>query len=123
LMQVKSVPAGTRCGYNLTHEFTRDSRVGLVPIGYGDGYFRCFSNRATMRVGGRDVPVCGRVSMDQTLLDLTDVPSAVVGDEVEILSNDPAAPHSAEHLARLAGTIVHEVVTRIGPRVRRILVE
>jgi alanine racemase len=123
LMQVKTVPARTRCGYGLTHEFSRDSRVGLVPIGYGDGYFRCWSNRAFMRVRERDVPVCGRVSMDQTIVDLTDAPEANVGDEVEILSNDPQAPHSVEGLARLASTIPHEVTTRLGSRIRRVCVE
>ena len=123
LMQVKSVPAGTRCGYGLTHEFTRHSRVGLVPVGYGDGYLRCLGNRATMRIRWRDVPVCGRVSMDQTIVDLTDLPEATVGDEVEILSSNPDAPHSVENIARLAGTIPYEIVTRLGRRARRVLVE
>ena len=123
LMQVKHVPAGSRCGYGLIHTFQRDSRVGLVPIGYADGYLRCLSNRATMRVRGCDVPVRGRVSMDQVILDLTDVPQAAVGDAVEIFSPDPAAPHSVENLARLAGTIPYEIISRLGRRVRRVLTD
>lgn len=123
LMQCKAVPAGTKCGYGLTHEFSRDSRVGLVPVGYGDGYLRAFSNQATMRIRGRVVPVCGRVSMDQTVIDLTDVPEARVGDEVEIISNDPAAPNSMEHLASLAGALPYEIMCGLGRRVRRFLVE
>lgn len=123
LMQIKPLPAGSPCGYGLTHTFRRDSLVGLVSIGYADGYFRCLSNRASVRVAGRDVPLCGRVSMDQTIVDLTDVPSARVGDEVEIFSADPAAPHSVENLARLAGTIPHEVTCRLGGRVKKVLVE
>jgi alanine racemase len=122
LMQIKSVPAGSRCGYGLTYTFPRDSRVGLVPVGYADGYLRGFSSRTTMRVAGRDVPVCGRVSMDQVILDLSDTPAAQVGDEVEIISTDPAAPHSVENLARLAGTIPYEITCRLGRRVRRVLV-
>jgi len=123
LMQVKEVRAGAGCGYGLTHTFQRDGRIGLVPVGYADGYLRSLSNKATMRVAGRDVPVVGRVSMDQTTIDLTDVPRARVGDEVEIISNDPAAPHSVENLARLAGTIPYELITGIGPRARRVVVE
>ena len=123
LMQIKHLPAGSRCGYRLTHTFTRASRVGLVPVGYADGYLRSFSNRATMRVAGRDVPVCGRVSMDQVIVDLTDCPAAKVGGEVEIISPDPRAPHSVENLARLAGTIPYEITCRLGRRVRRVLVD
>ena len=123
LMQVKDVAARSRCGYGLTYTFQRDSRVGLVPMGYADGYLRCLSNKATMRVRNRDVPIRGRVSMDQIIIDLTDVTEAKPGDMVEIISADPTAPHSAENLARLAGTISYEIVSRIGPRARRVLVD
>ena len=122
LMQVKHVPAGSRCGYGLTHTFDRPTRLGLVPVGYGDGYLRCLSNQAMMKVRGRHVPVRGKVSMDQVIIDLTEVPQAQVGDEVEIFSNDPAAPNSVENLARLAGTIPYELTCRLGRRVRRTLV-
>jgi alanine racemase len=124
LMQVKTVPAGTAVGYGLTCRFDRETRVGLVPVGYGDGYLRSLSGRgATMRIRGCDAPVCGRISMDQTVIDLTDVPAAEVGDEVEILSPDPGAPHSAAALAALAGTIPYELLCRLGDRVRRRLVD
>ncbi len=123
LMQIKEMPAGSRCGYGLTFAFSRDSRIGLVPIGYGDGYFRSLSNKAQMRIRGRYVPIRGRVSMDQIIIDLTDVPGATVGDEVEIISSDPAAPNSVENLARLAETIPYEITCRLGKRVRRVLVE
>jgi len=123
LMQIKPVPAGSRCGYGLTYEFPRDGRVALAPVGYGDGYLRCLSNRSTVRVRGADVPVRGRVSMDQLILDVTDCPAAEVGDEVEIFSPNPADPHSVENLARLAGTVPYEVTCRLGGRVRRILVD
>lgn len=123
MMQVKSVPAGSRCGYGMTYTCMRDSRVGLVPVGYADGYPRCLSNRGTVRVRGRDVPILGRVAMDQVIVDVTDVPGATVGDEVEIISSDPEAPHSVESLARLAGTIPYEITCRLGERVRRLAVE
>jgi len=120
LMQVKDVQPGDRVGYGLTWEFARPGRIGLVPVGYADGYLRCQSNRAVMGVRGCDAPVRGRVSMDQTIIDLTEVPTARVGDEVEIISPAPAAPNSVENLARLADTIPQEITTRLGCRVRRV---
>lgn len=123
LLQVKTLPGGSRCGYGLTHEFDRDTPVGLVSIGYNDGYLRCLSSRASMGIRGREAPVCGRVSMDQTIVDLSHVPGAAVGDEVEIVSPEAASPHSAENLARLAGTIPYEITCRMGSggRVGRVL--
>ncbi len=123
LMLTKEVPAGTGCSYGLEYTFERPSRVGLVPVGYGDGYLFALSNRATVRVRGRDAPVRGRVTMDQIVVDLTELPEAGVGDEVEIVSARPGDPHSVQSLARLAGTIPYELVTGLGPRVRRVLVD
>ena len=123
LMQIKAVAAGTRCGYGLTYTFDRPGVVGLVPVGYGDGYFRCLSNRATMRVRGVDAAIRGRVSMDQTIVDLGGCPDAAIGDEVEIISPRPDDPHSVENLAKLAGTIPYEITTSLGRRVRRVLAD
>ena len=124
LLLVKPVPADSRCGYGLTYRFDRPSRIGVVPVGYGDGYLRSLSNRTVMRLAGRDVPVRGRVSMDQTIIDLTDSPDAQVGDEVEVISNDATAPNSVENLARLAGTIPYEITCGLSKRrVRRVRVD
>jgi len=123
LMQVKTVPAGTKCGYGLTFQSQRETRLGLVPIGYGDGYLRSNGNRAIMRINGQNAPVIGRVSMDQTILDITDLPTAKLTDEVEIISPDPEAPNSVENLARLNDTIPHEITTRLGSRIQRVLVD
>ena len=123
LAHVTCVRAGCGCGHALAYTFARDGRGGLVPVGYGDGYPRSLSNKACMRVAGKDAPVRGQVSMDQTIIDLTDIPSAKVGDEVEVISSDPLAPNSVESLARLAGTIPYEITSRMGPRVDRVPVE
>lgn len=123
LVQIKQVPAGRGVGYGLTCKLGRPSTLGLVPIGYADGYMRSLSNRTTMRVAGRDVPALGRVSMDQVVIDLTDVPEARVGQRVEIISPDPATPHSLENLARIADTIPQEIVCSLGHRVKRVLVD
>ncbi len=123
LIAVKHLAKGSRSGYGLTHEYTRDSRVGIVPIGYGDGYFRNLSDQAVVRINGKDAPVCGRVSMDQMTVDVTDIPDAKVGDRVEIISSDPQALNSVENLARLAGTIPYEITCHLGHNIRHVLVD
>jgi alanine racemase len=120
LTQVKEVPAGSRVGYGLTHRFETSARIGLVPIGYADGYRRNLSNQAVMRVHDKFARVLGRVCMDQTIIDLSELPQAKVGDEVEIASSLTDAPNSVENLARLAGTIPQEITCGFGTRVRRI---
>lgn len=124
LMQIKDVAEGSASGYGLTYTFETNTRIGLLPVGYGDGYLRCLSNRSAVSIRGRMAPVRGRVSMDQIVVDLAGIPEAELGDEVEIISRDPAAPHSAESLAGLADTIPYEILTAVGTaRVRRVLVE
>lgn len=123
LIAVKHMPKGSRSGYGLTHEFSRDSRVGIVPIGYGDGYFRSLSNKAVVRIHGRVAAVCGRISMDQMTIDVTDIPDAKVGAEVEVISPDPHAPNCVENLARLAGTIPYEITCHLGHNMRHELVD
>lgn len=123
LINIRDVPAGTGVGYGQTWHAPRDSRIGLVPVGYADGYARCFSNRAVMMVQGRAAPVVGRVSMDLTTIDLTDHPHATVGEEVTMLDSDPLSPASVYELARLAETIPYEILCNIGPRIHRVAVE
>jgi alanine racemase len=123
LLAVRDVLQGESVGYGQTWRAKRHTRLGLVAIGYADGYPRCYSNQAGMLVDGQFAPVVGRVSMDLTVLDLTDVPSARPGDEVIILDSDPLSPVSAYRLAEWAGTIPYEVFCRIGTRVKRVSLE
>ncbi len=123
LIAVKHMRKGSYSGYGLTHQYDRDSRVGVVPIGYGDGYFRCLSNRAVVRINGMDAPVRGRVSMDQMTVDVTDIPDVKVGDVVEVISSDPSAPNCVENLARLADTIPYEITCHLGHNMRHVLVD
>ena len=123
LIAIKHIPKGGRSGYGLTYEYTRDSRVGIVPVGYGDGYLCSFSSTAVVRINGAEAPVCGRVSMDQITVDLTDIPSAQVGDKVEVVSADPTAPNSVENLARLAGTVPYEITCGLGSYIHHVLVD
>ena len=121
LISIKDVRKGCGVGYGQTWQAPRDTRIGLVPVGYADGYLRSFSNRAMMMVHGKAAPVVGRVSMDLTTIDLSNIP-ATVGDEVTILDNDPLSPASVYELARCADTIPYEILCRIGPRVHRVAV-
>ncbi|HNX25954.1 MAG TPA: alanine racemase [Phycisphaerae bacterium] len=124
IMHTSAVPAGSKCGYGCTYVCKRDTLIGLVPIGYADGYLRQFSNRASMIVRGQVVPVIGRVSMDQTILDLTDVSGAAAGDEAIIISNIASDKNSVERLAVIGDTIPQVVTSNLNPiRIRRVLTD
>jgi len=123
LIAIRDVPAGCAVGYGHTWTADRPTRLGLLPIGYADGYPRSLSNRGTMIAGGQPAPVVGRISMDLTVIDLRNAPQAVVGDEVTVMDNDPLSPASVYRIAELAGTIPYEIFCHIGRRVRRVAVD
>ncbi|MGH7214203.1 MAG: alanine racemase [Tepidisphaeraceae bacterium] len=123
LVQINDVRKGTPVGYGQTWHAPRDTRIGLVPVGYADGYPRLCSNQSSMIVHGKPAQVVGRVSMDLTTIDLGGIPQANVGDEVTVLDSDPLSPASAYQLAELAHTIPYELFCRIGPRVHRVAVD
>ncbi len=120
IMLLKTVPAGARLGYGGTFETTRESLIATVPIGYNDGYSRALSNRGQVIVRGQFAPVSGRVSMDLTLLDVTDVDGVTVNDQVTLLGRQGENAISAEDLAALAGTISYEITCGISDRVPRV---
>lgn len=120
ILLMRDVRQGTGVGYGQTWHAPRNSRLGMVPIGYADGYLRELSNRAVMMVHGQPAPVVGTVSMDMTMIDLTQIHDALPGDEVTILDDDPASPASVYRLARQANTIPYEVFCRIGSRIHRV---
>lgn len=119
LLAVKDVPAGTSIGYNRTFVADRQLRVGLVPAGYADGVPRSHSNRAVALVAGARLPVVGRVSMDQCVVDLTENPWASPGNVVTLFGRDAFGEIPLEEYAAWSDTIVHEALCRIGPRVPR----
>jgi alanine racemase len=123
LISIREIPAGTQVGYGQTWTSPRPTRLGLVPIGYADGYPRLLSNCGTMMVAGQPAPVAGRVSMDLTVIDLQNAPQAMIGDDVTILDDDPISPASVYRIAELAGTIPYEILCRIGSRIRRVPAE
>lgn len=117
LVAVRSLAAGEGVSYGLTWVAPTDTVVGLVPLGYGDGVPRHASSAAEAWVGGRRVPVRGRVCMDQLVVELGPDAGDGVGDEVVLFGSGPAP--TAEEWAEVCGTIGYEIVTRIGPRVPR----
>ena len=113
---VRTLPAGHGVSYGRDYITTRPTRVATVGIGYGDGFPRSLSgNGAEVFIRGRRFPIIGRITMDQTMIDLTDAPEIHEGEEVELFGpNLPVA-----ELAAKAGTIVWEILTGITPRVVR----
>jgi alanine racemase len=121
ITQIRSIPAGHSVSYGRSYITKRETVAALVPLGYADGYRRCFSNRAVMKAGEQAVPVIGRVCMDQVILDVTDVQNLHLGQMVTVLDNDHDSPCSAYALADLADTICYEILTFIHAHVNRIV--
>lgn len=120
IVHVKRVNAGESIGYGCTFIAPRDMLVATAAVGYGDGYHRAVSNRGAMLVHGRRAPIVGRVCMDQTMLDVTDIPGVQVGDETVILGCQGGERIDAVELASWAGTISYEVLLAVTARVPRV---
>lgn len=118
LAQVKRIPAGAKVSYGQTWTAPRETTVGLVPLGYGEGIPVAASNAAEVLVGGSRAPLVGRVCMDQFVVDLGER-SASPGDEVVLLGPGHDGEPTAEDWAVASGTIAYEVVTRLGGRIVR----
>ena len=123
IAQIKRVPKGETLGYSRTFTTERDSVIATVPIGYQDGYRRSLSNRGRAIVNNQYVPVVGRVSMDWTILDATDLRSINVNDEVILIGESGKLKVNAEELARITETISYEITCGINRRVNKIYVE
>lgn len=115
VIQVRTVPAGTGLGYGQTFITDRLTRLAVLPVGYEDGYLRRLSNRAAVLVNGRRAPVVGRVSMNLTLADVTDIPGEVRrGDEVVLLGRQGDEMIGADEIAAWMETISYEVLCLFG---------
>ncbi|MCC6177822.1 MAG: alanine racemase [Chloroflexi bacterium] len=119
LLHVQDAEPGTTVGYGRTFTVERPMRLGLVPAGYADGVPRSHSNHASALLRSQRVRLVGRVSMDQCMVDVTDVPGAAAGDEVTLFGTDGRERLALEEYAAWSDTIVHEVLCRVGVRVPR----
>lgn len=122
LVQVRDMPAGATISYARACTLTRPTRVGVVPVGYGHGYSWLLSGKGHMLVGGRRVPILGRVTMDLTMVDVTDVPGVAVGDEVVLFGEQDGATLPVEEVAAGSETLPYEILCTIGKRVTRLYV-
>jgi alanine racemase len=127
LAQVQPAAAGQTVGYQRTHRLDRPSRLGLVPVGYADGYPLSLSGRSCVRLLPPsperqviDAPVLGLVNMDQLVIDVTDCPWAREGLTVELIGSDPSAPNSLPRLAQLAQASCYELMCRMSPKLPRV---
>ena len=123
LLAIRDVPSGTPISYGRSYITKRQSRIGVIAMGYADGYFRSFSNSAEMLVRGKRVPVVGRVCMDLTMVDLTDVSEAEENDEIIILGGQGIESITADELALKANTLSYEILTTLGSRSKKTYVE
>jgi alanine racemase len=120
ILQLKQVPVGSSISYGQTFITQRESLIATLPIGYADGYPRLLSNRGEVLVSGKRAPVAGRVCMDLTMIDVTDIEKIQPGDEVVLLGRQGDAEISADEMAAWANTISYEILTSISSRVPRI---
>jgi alanine racemase len=114
VIQVKELGPGTGISYGHTFVTRRKSRIAVLPVGYADGYLRKLSNRAQVLIGGRRAPVCGRVCMNATMVDTTDLPPVHAGDEVVLLGKQGEATITADEIAEWMETISYEVLCLFG---------
>jgi alanine racemase len=112
IMQVRDLQAGDSVGYNATYVAPAAMRVGVIALGYADGYLRCWSGRGRMLHRGAALPVLGRVSMDMTVIDLTAAPSIAEGDWVEV-------DYSLPEAAAASGLSQYELLTLLADRFAR----
>jgi alanine racemase len=120
IIHLKAVPAGTCISYGMTYRTPAATVIATIPTGYADGYRRLLSSKGEMLVGGRRVPVVGRVCMDLSMLDVGAVPSPHVEDDVVIFGRQGDEAITADDLARALGTINYEVVCDLTQRVERV---
>jgi alanine racemase len=121
IVQLKRIANGKSVSYGRSFIARRDSLIGIVPLGYADGYRRCFSNRASVKIGSHVVPVVGRVCMDQILVDVTDVPAVSLGQMVTVIDDQQDSPCGAYKLAEFADTICYEILTLVHAHVKRVV--
>jgi alanine racemase len=123
ITSIQEFPPGSTLGYNRTFTAKRKVRIGIVPFGYDDGLPWGLSGKGEVLVEGRRAPIVGRISMDQMQVDITDLRGIETGAEVLLYGTHNGHTLRPEEAAKNAGTIAHELLTRLGDRVHRIYVE
>ena len=123
ITHIKTLPAGREISYGGTYKTEKDTVVATVSVGYADGYPRCLSNSGRVIVCGKYAPILGRVTMDQIMIDITDIPEAEIEDEVVLVGAQGDAVLTMEEVSEAAYSFNYELPCRISPRVRRIFIK
>lgn len=122
VVQVNNLPAGDAVGYGLSYRTKQDSVFALLPLGYADGLSRALSNRGWVLLHGQRAPIAGRVSMDQTLVDVTDIPGVAVGDTAVLIGEQDGQRITAWEVGLAMGSIAYEALVSLGVRLPRVYV-
>ncbi len=117
---VKTLPAGYGISYGATYVTPDERRIATIPVGYGDGYARSLSNKGDVLIRGRRAPICGRVCMDQFMVDVTDIPDVCVGDKVTLIGTDGEEHITLEELGEKSGRFNYEFACDLGKRIPRV---
>jgi alanine racemase len=123
VVYLKDVPSGAPLSYGAAFHTRRPSRIATVPVGYADGLSRGLSNRGRALINGHCARIVGNISMDLTLLDVTDIPGVMVSDEAVLIGQSDRCSITASEIAEILGTVPYEITCAIGKRVPRIYVE
>ena len=122
IIALRDIAPGTPVGYNRRWRAGRPTRLAVIPVGYGDGFNRHLSNRGQVILHDHYALIAGNVSMDLTMIDVTDIPEAAIGDEVLLIGRSPHCSIGADDQARLARPY-YEILCGLSPRVPRVYVE
>jgi alanine racemase len=122
IISMRSVPAGAGVGYNATFVAKRPSRIGVLAAGYGDGIHRSLGNRGNVLLRGKLAPIVGIISMDVTMIDVTDIEGVEIGEVATIYGSDGAHSLPANRVARSIGTVTSDLLCAVSQRVPRVYV-
>ena len=120
VMQLRTIKPGETVSYNRTFVAKRPSTIAVLPVGYADGYSRRLSNHGCVLIAGKRAPIVGLICMDMMMVDVTDIPSVRVGDQVTLIGRQGEDAIWADEIAGWAGTIPYETLCAIGPRIPRV---
>lgn len=120
---LKELEKGRVISYGATYETSKNQRIATIPVGYGDGYPRSLSNKGYVLIHGKKAPICGRICMDQFMVDVTDIPEAKEGDIVTLVGKDHGAEITMEDIGDLSGRFNYEFACDLGKRIPRVYVK
>lgn len=120
---IKTIPAGEKVGYNITYIARRETKVATVPVGYNEGLDRRLSNKGFIKIKGKDCPIVGRISMNMSSVDVTEIRDIKLEDEVIIISSKKTDKNSVANIAKESGQIPYEVLVNIPQHLKRIIVQ